>query len=153
MACGFYRYIYIEICFELEFMIFNFKMDQRITVQSLESVLHIVPISTTYYYSMPSYIWYYYTFISTGRYLAIINSSINFVIYCLVGTQFRSQLLNMLGKIWQEIIQICNYWLTEIKWTRCQQISKYTWYKTWRSINSWSKWPWWGSGQDETHYF
>ena len=31
-----------------------------------------------------------------ARYLAILNSSINFFIYCLVGTQFRSTLLDIL---------------------------------------------------------
>ena len=30
-----------------------------------------------------------------GRYLAILNSSINFFIYCLVGTEFRSTLFKM----------------------------------------------------------
>ena len=32
-----------------------------------------------------------------ARYLAILNSSINFFIYCLVGTQFRTTLFQMFG--------------------------------------------------------
>ena len=32
-----------------------------------------------------------------ARYLAILNSSINFFIYCLVGTEFRATLLTMFG--------------------------------------------------------
>ena len=32
-----------------------------------------------------------------ARYLAILNSSINFIIYCLVGSQFRNVLLEILG--------------------------------------------------------
>ena len=33
------------------------------------------------------------------RYLAVINSSINFIIYCLAGSQFRHKLLDIVKKI------------------------------------------------------
>ena len=34
-----------------------------------------------------------------ARYLAVVNSSINFIIYCLAGSQFRHNLLDMVMKI------------------------------------------------------
>ena len=34
-----------------------------------------------------------------ARFLAIVNSSTNFIIYCLTGSQFRHQLLDMLHKV------------------------------------------------------
>ena len=40
---------------------------------------------------------YIYILDSVARFLVIVNSSINFIIYCLVGQEFRSQLCRKLG--------------------------------------------------------